>query len=96
MVSGPSSHLYTESGDQYHEDNLSTSSTQLDTFSNYTANTDTPMSRLSRYGFKMRSSSSFPSILNLYSEPISEETVGYTWLCYSYFTNVALLLKCLF
>lgn len=74
MVSGPSSHLYTESGDQYHEDNLSTSSTQLDTFSNYTANTDTPMSRLSRYGFKMRSSSSFPSILNLYSEPISEET----------------------
>lgn len=74
MVSGPSSHLYTESGDQFNEDNLSTSSTQLDTFSNYTANTDTPMSRLSRYGFKMRSSSSFPSILNLYSEPISEET----------------------
>ncbi|XP_022309905.2 uncharacterized protein LOC111115451 isoform X2 [Crassostrea virginica] len=70
-VPGPTSSLYTD--DQYADDNFSTTSTQLDAYSNYTANTDTPMSRLSRYGFKMRSSSSFPSILNLYSEPISEE-----------------------
>ena len=70
---GPTSSLYTD--DQYADDNFSTTSTQLDAYSNYTANTDTPLSRLSRYGFKMRSSSSFPSILNLYSEPISEERV---------------------
>ncbi|XP_061193884.1 kinesin-like protein KIF16B [Saccostrea echinata] len=73
-IPGPTTNPYMEAEDQYADDNFSTTSTQLDTYSNYTVNTETPMSRLSRYGFKIRSSSSFPSILNLYSEPISEET----------------------
>ncbi|XP_062567455.1 traf2 and NCK-interacting protein kinase-like isoform X2 [Saccostrea cucullata] len=72
-IPGPTTNPYMDAEDQYADDNFSTTSTQLDTYSNYTVNTETPMSRLSRYGFKIRSSSSFPSILNLYSEPISEE-----------------------
>ncbi|XP_048754726.2 DNA ligase 1-like isoform X1 [Ostrea edulis] len=73
-IPGPTTNPYSDSEEQYADDNFSTTSTQMDTYSNYTANTDTPMSRLSRYGFKIRSSSSFPSILGLYREPIKEES----------------------
>ncbi|XP_021377794.1 uncharacterized protein LOC110465935 isoform X2 [Mizuhopecten yessoensis] len=53
----------------------STGSTAFTLGSNYTTGTDNfiPVSRLSKHSFKLRTTSSFPSILNLYQHPILEE-----------------------
>ncbi|XP_033762789.1 uncharacterized protein LOC117344227 isoform X2 [Pecten maximus] len=53
----------------------STTSTAFTLGSNYTTGTDNyiPVSRLSKHSFKLRTTSSFPSILNLYQHPILEE-----------------------
>ncbi|XP_069111429.1 uncharacterized protein [Argopecten irradians] len=55
----------------------STASTAFTLGSNYTTGTDNyiPVSRLSKHSFKLRTTSSFPSILNLYKHPILEEGV---------------------
>ncbi|XP_060069594.1 uncharacterized protein LOC132549657 [Ylistrum balloti] len=53
----------------------STVSTAFTLGSNYTTGTENyiPVSRLSKHSFKLRTTSSFPSILNLYKHPILEE-----------------------
>ncbi|KAK3108977.1 hypothetical protein FSP39_020100, partial [Pinctada imbricata] len=76
---GPTSNPYDDHEDRYTM--ASSASTAYTMGSQFTTNTDTrsiPVSsRLSRHNFKIKTTSSFPSILNLYQEPIrEEETMG--------------------